>query len=88
MDALIFADTLRSPALRHDVPAPIIDPFIYAECDGEPHAVLSSLDAGGAGAARASLSRGAGLGRAGERLDTHQATLELSMRAVQRLGIR
>jgi Xaa-Pro aminopeptidase len=92
MDALIFGDTVRSPALRHEVPAPIIDPFIYAERDGKPHAVISSLDAAGAGAARAELEilspeelgwdelASAGLG-------TDRATIELSLRAVQRLGI-
>ena len=36
MDVLIYADTLRSPELRHEIPAGIGDPFLYAERDGRP----------------------------------------------------
>ena len=30
----MFADTFRSPELRHEVPLGIPDPFLYAERDG------------------------------------------------------
>jgi len=43
-DVLIFADTLRSPELRHEVPVPIPDPFLYLEHDGRRYAVLASLE--------------------------------------------
>ena len=41
---LIYADTLRSPEMRHEVPAEIMDPFLYAEVDGHRYAVVSPLE--------------------------------------------
>jgi Xaa-Pro aminopeptidase len=41
---LIYADTIRSPELRHEVPAGIGDPFLYAEVDGHRYAVVSQLE--------------------------------------------
>jgi Xaa-Pro aminopeptidase len=41
---LICADTVRSPELRHEVPAEIMDPFLYAEVDGHRYAVVSHLE--------------------------------------------
>ena len=41
---LIYADTIRSPELRHEVPAEIMDPFLYAEVDGRRYAVVSQLE--------------------------------------------
>ena len=32
-DVLIVADTIRSPELRHEVPLPVPDPFLYAEAE-------------------------------------------------------
>ena len=43
-DVLIYADSLRSPELRHEVPIPVPDPFLYAEKDGERHVVASSFE--------------------------------------------
>lgn len=45
MDVLIYADTNRSADLRHEIPAAIGDPFLYAERDGRAVAVVSELDA-------------------------------------------
>ncbi len=44
-DVLIDADTIRSPELRHEVPASIVDPFLYGEHDGVAFAAVSPLDA-------------------------------------------
>jgi Xaa-Pro aminopeptidase len=33
-DVLIYADSLRSPEMRHEVPVSVPDPFLYAEHDG------------------------------------------------------
>jgi Xaa-Pro aminopeptidase len=33
-DVLIFADSVTSPAMRHEVPVVVPDPFVYAEKDG------------------------------------------------------
>ncbi|HLM37908.1 MAG TPA: Xaa-Pro peptidase family protein [Gaiellaceae bacterium] len=43
-DVLIYADSLRSPDMRHEVPIAIPDPFLYAERNGERHAVASSFE--------------------------------------------
>lgn len=39
--ALIWGDSLRSPALRHEVPLAVLDPFLYLE-DGERRAVVTN----------------------------------------------
>jgi len=44
-DVLIFADTMRSPELRHEVPVAVPDPFLYVERDGRRVAVVSALEA-------------------------------------------
>ena len=33
-DVLIFADTVRSPELRHEVPVAVPDAFLYVERNG------------------------------------------------------
>ncbi|HKG44028.1 MAG TPA: Xaa-Pro peptidase family protein [Gaiellaceae bacterium] len=43
-DVLIYADSLRSPEMRHEVPIAIPDPFLYAESGGEQHVVASSFE--------------------------------------------
>jgi Xaa-Pro aminopeptidase len=43
-DVLIYGDTIRTPELRHEVPVPIPDPFVYAEKDGRRIVVLHSLE--------------------------------------------
>jgi Xaa-Pro aminopeptidase len=43
-DILMYADTLRSPDLRHVVPLPIGDAFPYVEHDGKIYAFVSSVE--------------------------------------------
>jgi Xaa-Pro aminopeptidase len=43
-DVLICGDTVRHPALRHEVPLIVPDPFLYAEAGGERHVIVSSLE--------------------------------------------
>jgi Xaa-Pro aminopeptidase len=43
-DVLIYADTIRSPELRHELPLGIPDPFLYVERNGERHVVLTSFE--------------------------------------------
>jgi Xaa-Pro aminopeptidase len=43
-DVLIFADSMHDAAMRHEVPVPIPDPFLYLERDGERHAVVTSFE--------------------------------------------
>ena len=42
MDVLIYGDTLTSPAMRHELPLAITDPFLYIEADGR-RAVLTNV---------------------------------------------
>lgn len=44
-DVVIFADTRRSPELRHEVPVSITDPFLYVERNGARHVLISALEA-------------------------------------------
>jgi Xaa-Pro aminopeptidase len=43
-DVLIYADTIRSPEMRHEVPIMIPDPFLYLERDGESHVCLTAFE--------------------------------------------
>jgi Xaa-Pro aminopeptidase len=43
-DLLIYADSLRSPEMRHEVPVSVPDPFLYAERNGAGHVVASSFE--------------------------------------------
>jgi Xaa-Pro aminopeptidase len=43
-DVLIYADTMRSAVMRHQVPVAVPDPFLYVERNGSRHAVLTSFE--------------------------------------------
>ena len=43
-DVVIWADSIRSPEIRHEVPVAVPDPFLYAERDGERHVVVTSFE--------------------------------------------
>jgi Xaa-Pro aminopeptidase len=43
-DVLMYADTYRSPELRHEVPIGIPDPFLYAEKDGTKHIAIGAME--------------------------------------------
>src|SRR3954449_10912162 len=43
-DVLMYADTFRSPELRHEVPLGVPDAFLYAEHDGVRHVVVRSME--------------------------------------------
>jgi Xaa-Pro aminopeptidase len=43
-DLLVYADTTRSPEMRHEVPIVIPDPFLYVERNGARHVVLTSFE--------------------------------------------
>jgi Xaa-Pro aminopeptidase len=40
----MYADTFRSPELRHEVPLGVPDPFLYAERDGVKHISIGSME--------------------------------------------
>ncbi len=41
---LIYADSVRSPEMRHEVPLTIPDPFLYLEANGSRHVVAHSME--------------------------------------------
>src|SRR6476646_5936237 len=43
-DVLMYADTFRSPELRHEVPLGVPDPFLYVEKDGVKHISIGSME--------------------------------------------
>jgi Xaa-Pro aminopeptidase len=91
-DVLIYADTLRSPELRHEVPAAITDPFLYAETGGRTVAVVSSLDREALLAARPEADVLApdelGLDEiVAAASSIHEVEVELAARACAQLGI-
>jgi Xaa-Pro aminopeptidase len=43
-DVLVYGDTERSPAMRHEIPVAIGDPFLYVEAGGRRIALTNSLE--------------------------------------------
>src|SRR5581483_7677250 len=43
-DVLMYADTFRSPELRHEVPLGVPDPFLYAETGGAKHIAIGAME--------------------------------------------
>jgi Xaa-Pro aminopeptidase len=43
-DVLIYADSLRSPEIRHEVPVAVPDPFLYVERNGSRYVMASSFE--------------------------------------------
>jgi Xaa-Pro aminopeptidase len=92
-DVLIDADTIRSPELRHEIPASVLDPFLYGERDGAPFAAVSALDAATITAARPEVQQLDLSGDLGlrELLDAGatraEAMLEARLRACREMGI-
>jgi Xaa-Pro aminopeptidase len=92
-DLLLYGDTVRNPALRHEVPIAILDPFLYAESGGRPHLLASPLERDRLAAARpdAVLLDGLALGFL-ELLETgitrDQVDIELASRMAAEIGVR
>lgn len=93
MDVLIDADTIRSPELRHEIPAGIIDPFLYGERDGVPFAMVSALDAPRITEARPELKQIDMIGELGlmqliaDGASRREALLEVRARACAAMGL-
>jgi len=92
-DLLLYGDTARSAALRHEIPVRIIDPFLYAEVSGRTFILTSSLESARLHSVRPDAQLldynelgfhellQSGLGRA-------EVELELASRAATATGIR
>jgi Xaa-Pro aminopeptidase len=91
-DLLFYGDTERSPAMRHELPVPMVDPFLLAVVEGRMHVVVSGIERGRVAAAApdAVLHDIADLGFH-ELLESgmsfREIDLELTSRAVAEIGI-
>ena len=92
-DLLLYSDTERSAALRHEIPLAIGDPFGYAEVGGKPIIFISSLEQERVAAARpdAEIIEWGDVGfhellESG--LPRDAIILEMISRAVARMGLR
>ena len=92
-DLLLYGDTERSAAMRHEVPISIMDPFLVGIVDGRTHIMVSSLERDRVARARpdAALLDVTDLGfyellRSG--MSRSEVTLELTSRAAGAIGVR
>jgi Xaa-Pro aminopeptidase len=92
MTVLIYGDSVRTPALRHEVPVAIGDPFLYLETNGTRAVTASSLE-------RPRLEEAGGFQLIGlEELGWDELIasgrprwdieMEVAARAVEKLGLR
>jgi Xaa-Pro aminopeptidase len=93
MNVLIYGDTETSPALRHEVPLSIGDPFLYLESDGRRAVLTNALEEARIAAAAPDLERllGEAFGRDELIAAGHPwwaIDQEVSARAVKALAIR
>jgi Xaa-Pro aminopeptidase len=90
-DVLLYGDTIRFPELRHELPIPIPDPFLYLEKDGRKHAVISSMEIprlAESGEIECRPHEDYGMDELIAQGYTRQAMLdEVSVRAVAKLGV-
>jgi Xaa-Pro aminopeptidase len=89
-DVLIFADTIRSPELRHEVPVAVPDPFLYFERDGSRRAMLGSFEVERVSAAGIDAQPYEEFGwdeLVAKGLPREEVDLELALRAVQEWGV-
>lgn len=90
---LLYGDTVRYPAIRHEIPLEIIDELLFVEReDGHKHVLTSSLESDRIAAALPGaellLFDEVGLfDLVREGMPRHQAELEVVIRALERWGI-
>ena len=89
-DVLLFADSIRSPEMRHEVPLGIPDPFLYAERNGTRHVVIHSMEAARMSDLGLELHPYEEFGYdelVAQGLTAHAIQLELVLRACKGLGV-
>jgi Xaa-Pro aminopeptidase len=90
-DILMYADSMRSPEMRHEVPVAISDPFLYTEHDGRRCVVTSPLEVERLGATGLDVITYPELGLdelAASGISRDDILLELMLRACKSIGIR
>jgi Xaa-Pro aminopeptidase len=91
-DVVIYADSMRSPELRHEVPLPVPDPFLYVERNGQRHVVVTSfeidrIEALGAGLTTHPLEEFGYDELLAEGLSRDEVALQVALRACRGLGV-
>jgi Xaa-Pro aminopeptidase len=89
-DLLIYADSMHGAEMRHEVPVPIPDPFLYLERDGSRHAVLTSFEISRvepAGIEAHPLEKFGYDELLARGLPRHEVVLQTMVKAVQELGV-
>ena len=89
---LLYGDTVRSPALRHEVPLEIVDPFLYVARGDEAFVLTNGLELARIQAAlpRAMVQLRDGFGwfeLLEEGMSRDEAEIEVSVRALREWGI-
>jgi Xaa-Pro aminopeptidase len=91
-DLLIFADTIRSPEMRHEIPLAVPDPFLYAEKDGRRIAVVGGLEVprlAGLGGLEVRATEAFGRDELQRRgMPYEEVGIEVAVRACHELGLR
>jgi Xaa-Pro aminopeptidase len=93
VDVLIYGDTDTSPALRHELPLAIVDPFLYLEHEGRRAVVTHAAEEARVQAAAPGIERLL-LERLGydqmleEGRPREEVEIEVSLRAARELGVR
>src|SRR5215210_4868781 len=89
---LLYGDTVRSPALRHEVPLEIVDPFLYVARDDDAFVLTSALELARIQATlpRATVQLREALGwfeLIEDGMPREQAEIEVAVRALREWGI-
>ena len=89
-DVLIYTDSMRGAEMRHEVPVPIPDPFLYLERDGTRNAVITSFEVSRiepAGIVAHPLERFGYDELLAQGLPRHEVLMQTMVKAVQELGV-
>jgi Xaa-Pro aminopeptidase len=90
-DVLIYADSVRSPEIRHEVPVAVPDPFLYAEHGGERHTVVTAFEIDRIKEVAPDIQNHPyedfGFDELVQKMPREDADLEMNSRAVKELGI-
>jgi Xaa-Pro aminopeptidase len=89
-DVLIYSDSMHGPEMRHEVPLPVPDPFLYVERDGSRHAVITSFEVSRIEPLGITAHPNEEFGYDGliaQGLPRHEVLMQTMVKAVQELGV-
>lgn len=89
-DVLIYADSIRSADMRHEIPLAVPDPFLYGERNGTRHVLAHSMEVARMGGLGVELHVPEEYGfdeLVKKGMPRHEISLELALRACRAWGI-